>query len=65
MPRPTPIRPPDNSDRQQLGRRSKRAAHGDCTRARRFADPIRCRFYACHRQQRFARRMRGNDAHPQ
>ncbi|HTU18829.1 MAG TPA: hypothetical protein VMG10_12285 [Gemmataceae bacterium] len=61
MIRPSPDRPPGNPDRQRLDcRRSKRAENGDCSRRRRFADPIRQRYYARHRQQRFARRMLSN-----
>jgi hypothetical protein len=40
-------------------RRSHRSNNGDCSRWRRFADPVRQRYYAQHRQQRFARRMLG------
>lgn len=32
---------------------------GDASRARRFADPVRQRWYAKHRAIRFASRMRG------
>lgn len=32
---------------------------GDASRARRFADPFRQRWYAFHRSVRFATRMRG------
>jgi hypothetical protein len=59
MAQPTPNRPPDNPGRPRC-RRSKRAQNGDCTRARRFADSARQRFYAAHRAQRFARRMIGD-----
>jgi hypothetical protein len=30
---------------------------GDVSRRRRFADPVRLRWYALHRARRFARRM--------
>jgi hypothetical protein len=57
---PSSNAPPDIPDRQQprIGP-SKRAHNGDCSRARRFADEIRRRYYAFYRQKRFARRMQG------
>jgi hypothetical protein len=33
---------------------------GDVSRSRRFADPVRQRWYAYHRSVRFASRMRGD-----
>jgi hypothetical protein len=59
MPQPSSHLPHDNPDRPR-GRRLRRAVNGDCSRARRFADPIRRRYYAAHRARRFARRMIGN-----
>lgn len=57
---PSPNWPFDQPGNQQPRRRSsRRAQNSDCSRSRRFADPIRCRHYALRRQQRFATRMLG------
>ena len=48
-----------NPDRPPQGRKLTRAEKGDCSRKRRFSDPIRLAYYAGHRARRFSRRMLG------
>src|SRR5262249_25364243 len=53
---------------REIGKREPRKERsmkiGDVSRARRFADPVRLRWYAYHRALRFALRMRQREAPP-